>query len=208
MKSKPDIGQDYNPETHKTYIIFENALLLLFTICRFCCAPTADVSKTIQGSFLKIRQQCSKCHHLFVWESQPFHGNIPAGNIITSAAILFTGLLPGKALRMLQVLNCASISRKTFFRHQSSILQPSIQRVWNRQQQSLFDNIISRNHHLILAGDGRSDSPGHSAKYGSYTVIDMTLNKVVDFRLVQVNHISQTDYEQQSLWCYLFRAMK
>ena len=39
---------------------------------------------------------------------------------------------------------------------------------------------------LILAGDGRADSPGHSAKYGSYTVIDLTCNKVVDFKLVQV----------------------
>ena len=148
-----------------------------------------DVSKIIRGSFLKITQHCSKCHHMFVWESQPFHGNIPVGNIITSAAILFTGLMPAKALRMFQVLNCAIISRKTFFRHQSSILQPSIQHIWDKQQQSLFNQIISRNHHLVLSGDGRADSPGHSAKYGSYTVINMTLNKVIDFKLIQVNHI-------------------
>ena len=37
-----------------------------------------------------------------------------------------------------------------------------------------------------LFGDGRADSPGHSAKYGSYTVVDMRCNKVVDYRLVQV----------------------
>ena len=39
---------------------------------------------------------------------------------------------------------------------------------------------------LILSGDGRADSPGHCAKYGSYTVIDMTCSKVVDFKLGQV----------------------
>ena len=39
---------------------------------------------------------------------------------------------------------------------------------------------------LALAGDGQADSPGHSAKYGLYTVIDMSCNKVLDFRLVQV----------------------
>ena len=39
---------------------------------------------------------------------------------------------------------------------------------------------------LQLAGDGRADSPGHSAKYGSYSVIDPTCNKVLDFKLVQV----------------------
>ena len=32
---------------------------------------------------------------------------------------------------------------------------------------------------LVLSGDGRADSPGHSAKYGSYTVLEMTCNKVV-----------------------------
>lgn len=37
-------------------------------------------------------------------------------------------------------------------------------------------------------GDGRADSPGHSAKYGSYTVIDSTCDKVIDFKLVQVSY--------------------
>ena len=39
---------------------------------------------------------------------------------------------------------------------------------------------------LILSGDGRADSPGHSAKYGSYTVIDISCNKGDGFKLVQV----------------------
>ena len=39
---------------------------------------------------------------------------------------------------------------------------------------------------LVLAGDGRSDSPGHCAKYDSYSVIELSCNKVFDFKLVQV----------------------
>ena len=39
---------------------------------------------------------------------------------------------------------------------------------------------------LALSGDGRADSPGHSDKYGSYTVIEMSCNKVVYYKLVQV----------------------
>lgn len=41
---------------------------------------------------------------------------------------------------------------------------------------------------LDLAGDGRSDSPGHSAKYGGYNIIEQRLNKVLDIQLVQVNY--------------------
>lgn len=33
-----------------------------------------------------------------------------------------------------------------------------------------------------------SNMLGHSAKYGSYTMMDLTLNKVIDIQLVQVKH--------------------
>lgn len=39
---------------------------------------------------------------------------------------------------------------------------------------------------VMLAGDGRSDSPGFSAKYGSYTFLDLTTTAVVHLELVQV----------------------
>ena len=47
---------------------------------------------------------------------------------------------------------------------------------------------------LELAGDGRSDSPGHSAKYGGYNVIEQRLNKVIDIQLVLVNSILHIFY--------------
>lgn len=40
---------------------------------------------------------------------------------------------------------------------------------------------------VVLSGDGRSDSPGHSAKYGAFTVIEQRVNKVLDVELVQVS---------------------
>lgn len=40
---------------------------------------------------------------------------------------------------------------------------------------------------VILTGDGRCDSPGYSAKFGSYTVIEQQINRVLDFQLVQVS---------------------
>ena len=44
----------------------------------------------------------------------------------------------------------------------------------------------------MVAGDGRLDSPGHSAKYGSYSLLELTCNKIVDFKLVQVSFICIT----------------
>ena len=104
-----------------------------------------------------------------------------------SAAILYAGALPTKALRMFSILNCASISKKTFFRHQRQILQPAVSSVWKQSQASLIDFMKECDHRLVLSGDGRADSPGHSAKYGSYTMLELSCNKVIHFSLVQVS---------------------
>ncbi|KAK3106929.1 hypothetical protein FSP39_003265 [Pinctada imbricata] len=42
---------------------------------------------------------------------------------------------------------------------------------------------------LVLGGDGRSDSPGHCAKYGSYAVLDLRVMLVVEVQVVQSNEV-------------------
>ena len=46
--------------------------------------------------------------------------------------------------------------------------------------------MIRRGEPLTIGGDGRADTPGHSAKYGSYAMLDLDLMVVVDIQLVQV----------------------
>jgi solute carrier family 8 (sodium/calcium exchanger) len=111
---------------------------------------------------------------------------VPAGNILLSAAILFSGSLPGKVLRLLKIYGCAAISRNTYFLHQESFLQPSILTIWNEHQTELFKQLRREKRSLVLGGDGRADSPGHSAKYGSYTTMELKKKVVLDIELVQV----------------------
>ena len=33
---------------------------------------------------------------------------------------------------------------------------------------------------LVLSGDGGAVSPGHSAKYGSYSLMELRMNRVID----------------------------
>jgi solute carrier family 8 (sodium/calcium exchanger) len=144
--------------------VFETALMLLFTTCVYCTAITKNVKKVVTGSSLQITQFCLKCKRKRIWKSQAFIGNIPAGNILTSAAILFSGSIPAKALQMFHILDCRTITRSTFFRHQTNYLQPTISLVWKRHQNTIFDRIKAESRSVIVAGDGRADSPGHSAK--------------------------------------------
>ncbi len=36
----------------------------------------------------------------------------------------------------------------------------------------------------LIGGDSRADSPGHAVNNGSYTTIELTINKIVDIQLV------------------------
>ena len=46
---------------------------------------------------------------------------------------------------------------------------------------------------LWLSGDGRCDSPGHNAKYRTYTMIDQSSDKIVDFEIVQVSEVTSSN---------------
>ena len=110
---------------------------------------------------------------------------MPAGNILFSAAILFSGALPGKIVHVLKAFGCVCIEKRTFFRHQTTFLHPSIVSVRKRQQANLLQELRSEKRGLIIGGAGRADSPGHSAKFGSYTAW-MKKKVVLDIQLVQV----------------------
>ena len=45
----------------------------------------------------------------------------------------------------------------------------------------------------ILNGDGHCDSPGHNAKYGTYTLMDNDSGKVVAFSVVQVSEVTPSN---------------
>lgn len=86
-------------------------------------------------------------------------------------------------------MGVATITQRTFSSHQSSILFPSVARVWDKHQRDYDRMAEERREPLVLAGDGRADSPGHCAKYGSYSTIDLEQGIVVDIQLVQVIYI-------------------
>ena len=77
-------------------------------------------------------------------------------------------------------MNITSISERTFFRPQQFILLPAIQRVWKEQQGWLVATLQSEARDLVLRGDGR-------AKYGTYSMMVLQTNIVLDVQLVQAS---------------------
>ena len=138
------------------------------------------------GTFLKVSVDCWACQTARTWESQPWYHSYPAGNLLLSGAILFAGGSPAKMLRVLESMRLKVIKERTFFRHQDKFLHPVIERRWRLEHTAMLDQLRAAGRGLVIGGDGRADSPGHSAKYGLYTAVELVTNKIVDMQLVQV----------------------
>ena len=65
-------------------------------------------------------------------------------------------------------------------------LFPVIHTTWRANQKEIIDKLCGNTSRLILGGDGRADSPGHCAKYGTYTMMELQINRVIDVQVVQV----------------------
>ena len=64
-----------------------------------------------------------------------------------------------------------------------------------RKQDSYLFPVINdfKDKEVWLSGHSRCDSPGHNAKYGTYTMIDQHNNKIVDFQIVQVSEVTSSN---------------
>lgn len=175
-----------SPDQEAKYIVFESCLLALFMSCPLCNCKIEPNLRTV-GTLVCVTQTCDECGYHTKWESQPMIKNVPAGNLLLSAAILFAGAHPAKTLRVLKFLGCAAIKPWTFYEHQRLYLHQAISNVWSRYQMAMITSLQTSNEPIAIGGDGRSDSPGHSAKYGAYSFMDLKHNVVLDIELVQVN---------------------
>ena len=181
------------PHVEPKYIVFESSLLELFQICPLCNGEAVGEVSHVKGSLVVVKQRCvhkPNCGYTRQWYSQPFIADLPAGNLMLSAGILFAGASPKKVLRVLSSANIAAVSYSTFIQHQRRYLQPAIVNVWDRMQHNLVEKLTEAGQPLVIGGDARNDSPGHTAKYGSYTFLEVNLNKILHVELVQVRKCS------------------
>ena len=167
------------------FIVFEDCLMMLFTICSVCHSSTSARISRVKGTFVSVLQECT-CGWSRIWNSQPFLGSIPAGNLLLSSSMLFTGTVPSKMLRVLRHMNMCSLDINTFLGHQRKFLFPVVEKMWMKEQTRLINELKESGGSVIVGGDGRADSPGHSATYGSYSLIELKSGKVIDIQLVQV----------------------
>ena len=111
------------------------------------------------------------------------------GNLQLAASLFFSGSGIVKGLNMLKFAKIQTISVNTFQLILKSYLLPAVKNIWERQQFLLFSQILEDGGNVSVGGDGRCDSPGHCAKYGSYSLLDVNRGLILSTHLVQVRLI-------------------
>ena len=189
-QSEIDESTESTPQDDIKFIVFKQNLYELLKWCPLCGAAIRKKHSTTQGTQLFVRLKCIN-GHTPVWHSQPMIKGMAAGNLLMSSSILLSGATYTKIASLADIFKVQFFSEKTFYNIQDMYLFPVINEVWAEEQNSVFTEL--KDTELWLSGDGRCDSPGHNAKYGTYTMIDQQSEKIVDFQIVQVSEVTSSN---------------
>ena len=162
-------------------------VLLIF--CSKCGSVICESKETTSGSMLSVKMLCAN-NQLTFWNSQPLIKNIAAGNLLSSAAILFSGNTLSCIAQFVSFPILKFFSHTTYYNIQNKSLFPVVNKAWKEERTSVLD-AIKRDGPVNLIGDGRCDSLGQSAKYCTYTMMTDE-GKVAAFNVVQVTEASSS----------------
>jgi hypothetical protein len=161
------------PEDEPKFIVFKSCLEELIKFCPQCGSPVVDREQFATGSMISYRIRCHEGHEL-TWNSQPKANRQPLGNVLIAASTLFNGLTHTRLAEWAKAMNLLFIGKDTYNKLQKDVLFPTVQEAWKAEKKRAISVIKKQKGGATLAGDCRCDSPGHSAKYGSYSLMNIS----------------------------------
>lgn len=191
QSSQQSVPSVVDPITDRKFLVFEGQLDQLFRLltCPLCSCPISidDIVKTSnEGTLLHVIAFCTGGHVIINWRSQPMIGRMPVGNLLTCAATLLSGQTFQHIHNIFQLLGMKFLSHVPFYNLQRTNFTPVIVNTWKEYQQSMFSALRNEGKPLRVCGDGRMDSPGFSAKYCTYSLMDMETDQILVFAVVNV----------------------
>ena len=186
---------DVDYEKSRKFLVFEECLLDLLKFCTLCGAPVIETKSFNLGSMIGFTMSCHNGHTV-TWRSQPLMNKTPLGNLMISAAVLLSGNTFTKIENFTKTLNLMMFSQSVYNKHQRQNVLPIIQEQRNIEIARAVGKVRAHSgDSLVLSGDGRCDSPGHNAKYGSYALMHgdtagmAGTRQIVALNLVQVSEV-------------------
>ncbi|XP_071854279.1 uncharacterized protein [Apostichopus japonicus] len=170
------------------FITYKESLLQLLKDCRpkscvreSCQSPPQDVTKFV-GTAVGVKWICAHGHVSKIWHSQPKLKGNNAGDIAVSAAVILSGNNYAKIKMMFRFMNLGMCHSALHSYSQRTYTFPAIEAHWKQLQTELL--LARKGKTVVIAGDGRNDSPGHCAQYCTYSVMDYETCDILDIQVV------------------------
>ena len=169
----------------KVLVTIEKVVDLIPKTCGTCSAPVS-INQAVSGAVLILQWNC-KNGHSGVWTSSEVvtekrNQKVYVNNVHLAAAILFSGNNFQKINLLAKFLGLETISETLFYRIQKLYCLPAVQKMWGNVKGVVQQHLSLSG--VTLSGDGRNDSPGHTARYCVYTLMEELSRVVVDFEVV------------------------
>lgn len=168
-----------------------------------CNGSRKVVDKKIDAGVLLITHKCTRGHG-GVWSSSSVLAEkrgqkLYVSSVLLASSVLVSGNNFEKVSLLAKGMNLNYVSSSTFSRIQSLYALPSIRDLWDRVKEVVWK--VFENDVLVLCGDGRMDSPGFSAKYCVYTMMEHYLNIIVDLEVVDKREAGGTSTLMEKMGC-------
>lgn len=157
----------------------------------------------IEGGVLLITHRCSEGHG-GVWSSSAVLAEkrgqkLYVSSVLLASSVLVSGNNFEKVSLLAKGMNLKYVSSSFFSRMQSLYALPSITDLWSKMKEVVWK--VFENDVLVICGDSRMDSPGFSAKYCVYTMMEHYLNIIVDLEVVDKREAGGTSTLMEKMGC-------
>merc|ERR1712179_879157 len=178
-------------------VMWSNLLLLLSKCQKPGCgaAVLSDNMKVIRnGAAVKILSTCNDGHKEEWLSSKPVKG-VPLVNLLIVCYAFFSGLNWAQFKAFCDKIGLLMISTSTFYRYLTNLIYRCTYEFWLREQAQSINSLLRTGEDtgqgVRVAGDGRFDSPGWSARYCNYFIQDLASRKVVAFMVACKDQAAQ-----------------
>lgn len=174
----------------RVFLTFIDNIFELLKFCPSCGSPVEQEYQHVsfEGGMLCVTLTClGGC--TYNWTSQPTlskqRSRSGSGDFQLAASFVLCGGTYALLKGFSDCMQMGIVSAQTYHKIQHDYIAPVVFSAWSAQQHVLLQE-LSEKTNVRLAGDARCDSPGFSAKYSTYTVMDYDSGYVVCGRVVQL----------------------
>lgn len=166
-------------------MIYLNPLVALAEtkVPRICsvreCEAEVEIVSEVLSSAVYQRWVCTNNREVHKWCSQPLlNRRVHSGDVLLSTALLASGNNFQKNAMFAKFLKLPILSSSSFVKIQRTYyVTPSIEEIWTNHQNEIFEEFRGKD--IIVLGDGRMDSPGHSTQYCTYTFMENETHEIL-----------------------------